>query len=154
MAVSFTGRGNWSSRRKPPICRKSLTHWWRYEFTTLVVVGTDCIDSYISIRSYDHDHDIIQGSYCRLYFVHGNTVLVKTKFVFYDFLKIDCYLMSSKQYFSYVHSENKHTVNYVGKKVADGRTCGQKRRLTQNTAHIMISSENVLIVPPDHLRSL
>jgi hypothetical protein len=45
-------------------------------------------------------------------------VLVKTKFVvFYDFLKIDCYLMSSKQYFSYVHSENQHTVNNVGKKV-------------------------------------
>jgi hypothetical protein len=90
----------------------------------LVVVGTDCIDSYISIRPYDHDHDIIQGSYCRLNFVHGNTVLVKKKIVFYDFRKIDCYLMSSKQYFSYVHSENKHTVNYVGKKVADGRTCG------------------------------
>ena len=82
-----------------------------------MVIGTDCIDSYISIRSYDHDHDIIQGSYCRLYFVHGNTVLVKTKFVFYDFLKIDCYLMSSKQYFSYIHSENQHTINNVGKKV-------------------------------------
>ena len=77
-----------------------------------------------------------------------------SKFVFYDFLKIDCYLMSSKQYFSYVHSENKHTVNYVGKKVADGRTCVQKRRLPQNTAHKMISSENVLIVAPGHLRSL
>ena len=81
-----------------------------------MVVGTDCIYSYIS---YDHDHDIIQVSYFRLNFVHGSTVLVKKKLVFYDFLKIDCYLMSSKQY-----SENKHTVNYIGNKVEDGRTCG------------------------------
>ena len=58
MAVSFIGGGNWSSQRKPPICRKSLTNfitkccieytspWAGFEFTTLVVIGTDCIGSW------------------------------------------------------------------------------------------------------------
>jgi hypothetical protein len=27
MAVSFIGGGNWSTRRKPPTCRKSLTNF-------------------------------------------------------------------------------------------------------------------------------
>ena len=35
--VSFIGGGNWSIRRKSPICYKLLT--------TLVVIGTDCIGS-------------------------------------------------------------------------------------------------------------
>ena len=58
MEVSFIGRGNWSYRRKPPICRKSLTNfityccieyispWVVFEPKTLVVIGTDCTDSW------------------------------------------------------------------------------------------------------------
>jgi hypothetical protein len=60
MPVSFIGGRNWSTRRKPPYCRKSLTNFitycciehtspWRgFELTTLVVIGTDCIGSYKS----------------------------------------------------------------------------------------------------------
>jgi len=55
MAVSFIGGGNRRARRKPPTCRMSLTNfyhimlytssWSRFELTTSVVIGTDCIGS-------------------------------------------------------------------------------------------------------------
>jgi hypothetical protein len=57
MAVSFIGGGNRSTRRKPPTCGKSLTNfitqccidhtspWVGFEFTTLVVIGTDYMGS-------------------------------------------------------------------------------------------------------------
>ena len=56
VAVSFTGGGNRSTRRKPPICRKSLTNyitmlyrvhlaWAGFELTPLVVINTDCMGS-------------------------------------------------------------------------------------------------------------
>ena len=55
MAVSFIGGGNRRTRWKPSACRKSLTHfyhimlctspWARFELTTSVVIGTDCIGS-------------------------------------------------------------------------------------------------------------
>ena len=57
MAVSFICWGNRSNRRKPPICRKSLTNfitlccieytlpWMVFELTTLVVIDTDCTGS-------------------------------------------------------------------------------------------------------------
>ena len=56
VAVSIIGGGNRSTRRKPPTCRKPLTNFITYccieytspELTTLVVMGTDCIDSYKS----------------------------------------------------------------------------------------------------------
>ena len=53
VAVSFIGGGNWSTRRKPPTCRKSRTNlitqhciectsiWAGLEPTTLVVICTD-----------------------------------------------------------------------------------------------------------------
>jgi hypothetical protein len=52
--------GNRITRRKPPICRKSLhdklyhimlytSPWSRFELTTSVVIGTDCIGSCESI---------------------------------------------------------------------------------------------------------
>ena len=51
--VSFIGGGNRITWRKPPTCHKSLTNfltycmkytlpWTEFEFTPLVVVGTDC----------------------------------------------------------------------------------------------------------------
>ena len=55
MVISFIGGGNQSTRRKPLICRKSLTNfityccieytspWTGFELATLVVMGTDCI---------------------------------------------------------------------------------------------------------------
>ena len=58
VAVSFIGEGNWSTRRKPPTCRKSLTNLNHifcieytspltgFELTTLVVGGTDCTGRY------------------------------------------------------------------------------------------------------------
>ena len=50
VAVTLIGGGN---QRKPPTCRKSLTNfiaecciaWVGFELTTLVVIGTGCIDS-------------------------------------------------------------------------------------------------------------
>ena len=51
------GGGNRSTRRKPPTCNKSLTNFItyscieynlprvRFELTTLVVIGTDCLGS-------------------------------------------------------------------------------------------------------------
>ena len=54
--ASFIGGGNWSSGRKPPTCRKSLSNFitqWCIEYTspftgveltTLVVVDTGCTD--------------------------------------------------------------------------------------------------------------
>ena len=57
MAVSFIGGGNRRTRRKPPTCCQSLTNlitycyieytrpWAGFEFTTLLVIGTDCIGS-------------------------------------------------------------------------------------------------------------
>jgi hypothetical protein len=59
VAVNCIGRGNRSTRRKPPTCRKSLSKlyyimlyrvhlWAKFEHTTLVVIGTDCIGSYKS----------------------------------------------------------------------------------------------------------
>jgi hypothetical protein len=54
----------WRTRRKPPTCRKSLTNmyispWSRFELTTWVVIGTDCIGNCISKIQlpYDHDHE-------------------------------------------------------------------------------------------------
>ena len=55
--ISFISGGNWNTRRKPPICRKSLTNFITqcftectssrpgFELTTLVVIGIDCIGS-------------------------------------------------------------------------------------------------------------
>ena len=59
VAVSFIGGGNQRTWRKPPTCRKSLTNFITccieytlpltgFEFTTLVVIGTDCTGSYKS----------------------------------------------------------------------------------------------------------
>jgi len=55
VVVNFIGGGNWSTRRKPPTCRNSLTNYITvhiallgFELTTLVVIGTDCIGSYKS----------------------------------------------------------------------------------------------------------
>jgi hypothetical protein len=55
VAVSFIGEGNRRTRRKPPICRKSLTNFNTSWCTpspdrvsnsqTSVVIGTDCIGS-------------------------------------------------------------------------------------------------------------
>ena len=53
IAVGFIGGWNW---RKPLFCRESLTKfeyrvqlaWGGFELTALVVIGTDCIDSYKS----------------------------------------------------------------------------------------------------------
>jgi hypothetical protein len=45
MAVSFIGGGNLSTLRKPLTCRKSIMG---FELTNLVVIGTDCTDSYKS----------------------------------------------------------------------------------------------------------
>ena len=57
MAVNFIEGGNRSTRKNPPTCQKSLTNFitycsieytspWRgIELTTLVVIGTDYIDS-------------------------------------------------------------------------------------------------------------
>jgi hypothetical protein len=57
VAVSFIGRGNRSTRKKPPACHKLLTNfitecgieytspWAGLELTTLVVLGTNCIGS-------------------------------------------------------------------------------------------------------------
>ena len=45
MAVSFIGRGNWSTRRKPPTCLKYSSLWAGFELTTLVVICTDCTGS-------------------------------------------------------------------------------------------------------------
>ena len=48
LVVSFIGGGNRSTRRKPPTYYKSLTDslsCTRFEFTTLVVLGSDCTDS-------------------------------------------------------------------------------------------------------------
>ena len=58
MAVNFIGRRNRSTRKKPPICRKSMTNfityctidhtspWVEFEFTPLVVIGTDYTGSF------------------------------------------------------------------------------------------------------------
>jgi hypothetical protein len=60
VTLSFIDGGNRSTRRKPSICDKSLTNfityscieytspWAGFEFTILVVIGTDCIGSCIS----------------------------------------------------------------------------------------------------------
>jgi len=52
VAVSFIGGGNRRTRRNPPTCRRSLinirlytSRWSRFELTTSVVIGTDCIGS-------------------------------------------------------------------------------------------------------------
>ena len=57
VAVSFSGGGNRSARRKPLICCKSLTKlyhimlyrytspWTGFKLTTLVVIGSDCTGS-------------------------------------------------------------------------------------------------------------
>ena len=55
VAISFIGEGNQSTWRKPLNCRKSLTNFYHimlyqvarvgFELITLVVIGTDCIDS-------------------------------------------------------------------------------------------------------------
>ena len=67
VAISFICGGNWSTRRKPPTCRKSLTNfitsccieyissWTGFELTTLVVIGTDfsgiCKSNYHTITT-------------------------------------------------------------------------------------------------------
>ena len=59
MTVSFIGGENRRSQRKLLTCHKSLTNyikmlcsvhlaWTGFELTTLVVIGIDCIGSYIS----------------------------------------------------------------------------------------------------------
>ena len=60
VAVSFIGGGNWSIRRKPPTCRKSLTtlshnvvsntptHERGSNSQLLVAIGTDCTGSHKS----------------------------------------------------------------------------------------------------------
>jgi len=56
VAVSFIGRGNRGTRRKPPTCSVQVTDklyhillyaspWSRFELTTSVVIDTDCIGS-------------------------------------------------------------------------------------------------------------
>jgi hypothetical protein len=44
VAVIFIGGAHRRTKRKPPNCRKYLA-WTGFEITTLVVIGTDCIDS-------------------------------------------------------------------------------------------------------------
>ena len=68
VAVSFIGEGNWKIRRKALTCCKSLTKllyispWSRFELTTSVVIGTDCIgsckSSYHTITAPDYLHGI------------------------------------------------------------------------------------------------
>ena len=60
VVVCYIGEGNRRTRRKPPTCRKPLTTfitkccikytspWAGFVLTTLVVIGNDCIGSYIS----------------------------------------------------------------------------------------------------------
>ena len=57
VAVRSIGEGNMSTRRKPQTCRKSLTNfitnccleymlpWMGFEYTTSVVIDTDCTDN-------------------------------------------------------------------------------------------------------------
>jgi hypothetical protein len=65
VAVSFIGGGNRSTRRKPLTSRRLLTNFitlccientsprMEFEFTTLVMIGTDCIGSCsLSIHKY------------------------------------------------------------------------------------------------------
>ena len=76
VVVSFIGGGNRSTWRKPPTCHKSLTNfitwccieytspWSRFEITTLVVIGNDCMGScksnYYTTKTtmapYEHQH--------------------------------------------------------------------------------------------------
>ena len=70
MAVSFIGRGNLSTERKPPTCHKSPTNfitWCRMEYTspwtgfeliTLVMIGTGCIGSCKSTTTPWFDYDV------------------------------------------------------------------------------------------------
>ena len=70
VTVSFIGGGNWSTRRKPPTCRKSLTNfitlccigytspWAGFKLTTLVVIGTDCTGSCKSKHHTQHIRNV------------------------------------------------------------------------------------------------
>jgi hypothetical protein len=51
VVVSFIERGHQSTMRKPPTCRKWLQNtlpWEGLELTNVVVIGTDCIGSYLA----------------------------------------------------------------------------------------------------------
>ena len=83
MAVSFISGGNWSTRRKPPTCCKSLTNsyhtklYWswvhlamrRLELTTLVVIGTASTGSCKSttIQSQPRFNIIVSRASLRIY---------------------------------------------------------------------------------------
>jgi hypothetical protein len=43
MAVSFIGGGNWSNRRKPPTCRKSLILKWEKICQPHAIFGTGLV---------------------------------------------------------------------------------------------------------------
>jgi hypothetical protein len=87
MAVSFIGRGNWSTRRKPPTCRKPLTNfiitccieytspWSGFELTTLVVIDTYCIGSYKS------NYYMITTPPPKTYSVHLRSISISTKWL-------------------------------------------------------------------------
>jgi hypothetical protein len=75
VTVSFIGGGNWSTRRKPPTCRKSLTNfitlccigytspWAGFKLTTLVVIGTDYTGS---CKSKHHTQHIRNGEHLKI----------------------------------------------------------------------------------------
>jgi hypothetical protein len=81
VTVSFIGGGNWSTQRKPPTCRKSLTNFItlyyieytsplaQFEFITLVVIGTDRTISYKS--NYRSEIQITSTSFNLFQFENG-----------------------------------------------------------------------------------
>ena len=100
VAVSFIGGGNWSTRRKPPTCRKSLTNfitycciehtspWTGFQLTTLVVIGTGCMggckSNYHTITS-----TTIPWNKKEL---HGVIIIDKIEYVVYYYLLLCNYM--------------------------------------------------------------
>ena len=86
--LNCIGGENWSTRKKPPTCCKSLKNYITYicieyisplselELTTLVVIRTDCIGSCKS--NYHHDHDDLSAFVLRPY--SWNLILVQCTF--------------------------------------------------------------------------
>ena len=100
MAVSFIGGENWRTRRKPTTCRKSLTNlmlytspWSRFEPTTSVVIGTDCIgcckSNYHTITATTAPRMQVWMMYHSLQFVQNvNYFISVTKHIYHVFISI------------------------------------------------------------------